>query len=128
MTSGSRPASAAHARRDRSMADCRSGAATSASVALNLAAAWTYPARSAISAMMARSIRSISPRTSSSDPHSAGVFILYDYRMPHRFRYTILLWASVLAAAPQTLLENEQVRVLKAVDQPHAKGAPHEHK
>jgi phage host-nuclease inhibitor protein Gam len=48
--------------------------------------------------------------------------------MPHRFRYSILLWASIVAAAPQTLLENEQVRVLKAVDQPHAKGAPHEHK
>jgi phage host-nuclease inhibitor protein Gam len=43
-------------------------------------------------------------------------------------RYSLLLLASVLAAGAQTLLENDQVRVLKAVDKPHVKTAPHGHK
>jgi len=34
----------------------------------------------------------------------------------------------LLAQGPQTLIENDQVRVLKAVDKPHNKGAIHEHK
>ena len=35
---------------------------------------------------------------------------------------------SVLAAGAQTLIDNDQVRVLKVIDQPHVKTAPHEHK
>ena len=35
---------------------------------------------------------------------------------------------SILPAQTQTLLENEQVRVLKAVDKPHVKNPPHSHK
>src|SRR5438093_300638 len=34
------------------------------------------------------------------------------------------LWAQ----SPQTAIDNDQVRVLKVVDRPHAKGQPHEHK
>lgn len=48
--------------------------------------------------------------------------------MPSSLRYSTLLIASVLAAGGQTLLENDQVRVLKATDQPHVKTKPHEHK
>ncbi len=48
--------------------------------------------------------------------------------MRHPIRHTILFFAAVLAAGAQTLLENDQVRVLKAVDKPHVKTAPHEHK
>src|SRR3954453_4064654 len=77
---------------------------------------------------MAGSSRSISARTSSSEPHSAGVFILYDYPMRHPIRHTLLLLASVLTAGAQTLIDNDQVRVLKVVDQPHVKTKPHEHK
>ncbi len=36
--------------------------------------------------------------------------------------------ASLLPAQNQTLLENDQVRVLKAVDKPHVKNPPHSHK
>jgi quercetin dioxygenase-like cupin family protein len=43
-------------------------------------------------------------------------------------RVPILLLLAVLSAGAQTLLENDQVRVLKAVDQPHVKTKPHEHK
>jgi quercetin dioxygenase-like cupin family protein len=35
---------------------------------------------------------------------------------------------SLLSAQAQTLLENDQVRVLKAVDKPHVKNPPHGHK
>lgn len=38
------------------------------------------------------------------------------------------LLPSLLPAQAQTLLENEQVRVLKAVDKPHVKNPPHSHK
>ena len=50
---------------------------------------------------------------------------LYHYAMPTRL---LILLAAVAAMNGQTLLENDQVRVVKAVDQPHKKGAPHEHK
>jgi quercetin dioxygenase-like cupin family protein len=43
-------------------------------------------------------------------------------------RHTLLLLASVIAAGAQTLIDNDQVRVLKVTDQPHVKTAPHEHK
>jgi hypothetical protein len=36
--------------------------------------------------------------------------------------------AARLLAQSQTLIENDQVRVLKVVDQPHSKSQPHEHK
>jgi quercetin dioxygenase-like cupin family protein len=36
--------------------------------------------------------------------------------------------AGLWAQGPQVLLENEQARVVKALDQPHHKGQPHEHK
>jgi len=44
------------------------------------------------------------------------------------FRYFALVLGCAAAAGAQTLLENDQVRVLKAVDKPHVKTAPHEHK
>src|SRR5438067_40710 len=53
---------------------------------------------------------------------------MYDYRMQRPIRYSLLLLASLLAAGAQTLLDNDQVRVLKALDQPHAKTKPHDHK
>jgi len=40
----------------------------------------------------------------------------------------LALTAAVAAADSRTLLENDQVRVIQAVDQPHSKSAPHEHK
>src|SRR5438477_8308419 len=36
--------------------------------------------------------------------------------------------AALFAQSPQTAIDNDQVRVLKVVDRPHAKGQPHEHK
>jgi len=36
--------------------------------------------------------------------------------------------AALSAQGPQPLIENDQTRVLKAVDRPHSKGQPHEHK
>jgi len=48
--------------------------------------------------------------------------------MPSRMRYPILYLATVLAAGAQTLLETDQVRVVRAVDKPHVKTKPHEHK
>jgi quercetin dioxygenase-like cupin family protein len=48
--------------------------------------------------------------------------------MLSRLRYPILLAASVLAAGAQTLIDNDQVRVLKVTDKPHVKNNPHEHK
>ena len=36
--------------------------------------------------------------------------------------------ASLCAQGPQVPIENDQVRVVKVVDQPHSKGQPHEHK
>jgi beta-alanine degradation protein BauB len=39
-----------------------------------------------------------------------------------------LLAPTLLPAESQTLFENDQVRVLKAVDKPHVKNAPHPHK
>lgn len=39
-----------------------------------------------------------------------------------------LLAPVLLTAESQTLFENDQVRVLKAVDKPHVKNAPHSHK
>jgi quercetin dioxygenase-like cupin family protein len=36
--------------------------------------------------------------------------------------------AGLFAQAPQTPLENDQVRVIQVTDQPHAKTSPHEHK
>jgi uncharacterized RmlC-like cupin family protein len=47
-------------------------------------------------------------------------------QMPNSMRYSLLLFASVLSA--QTLVDNDQVRVLKVVDRPHVKTPPHEHK
>jgi quercetin dioxygenase-like cupin family protein len=35
--------------------------------------------------------------------------------------------AAALAAGPETLIENDQVRVLRVTDQPHSKSAPHRH-
>ncbi len=35
---------------------------------------------------------------------------------------------SLMGQGPQTLIDNDQVRVVKVTDQPHAKGQPHEHK
>jgi hypothetical protein len=44
-------------------------------------------------------------------------------------RFLMFLATAVsLMAQPQTLLENDQVRVLKVIDQPHTKSQPHEHK
>jgi quercetin dioxygenase-like cupin family protein len=43
------------------------------------------------------------------------------------FRYLFVVFACAAAAGAQTLLENDQVRVLKAVDKPHAKTRPHDH-
>jgi len=45
-------------------------------------------------------------------------------------RFALLLaFASLrLLAQPQTLLENDQVRVIKVTDQPHSKSQPHDHK
>jgi quercetin dioxygenase-like cupin family protein len=48
--------------------------------------------------------------------------------MRHPIRHTLLLLAPVLTAGAQTLIDNDQVRVLKVVDQPHVKTKPHEHK
>src|SRR3954463_13166141 len=48
--------------------------------------------------------------------------------MPIPLRYPILFAATVLAAGAQTLIDNDQVRVLVAHDKPHAKNNPHEHK
>ena len=48
--------------------------------------------------------------------------------MQRPIRYSLLLLVSLLAAGAQTLLDNDQVRVLKALDQPHAKTKPHDHK
>jgi quercetin dioxygenase-like cupin family protein len=48
--------------------------------------------------------------------------------MRHPIRHTVLFLASVLSAGAQTLIDNDQVRVLKVIDQPHRKTAPHEHK
>src|SRR5437588_5924358 len=46
-----------------------------------------------------------------------------------RYVSMVLFTAGILTAAdPTTLLENDQVRVIKVTDQPHAKTAPHEHK
>jgi quercetin dioxygenase-like cupin family protein len=44
-------------------------------------------------------------------------------------RYLLLLptAAALLAATPETLLENDQVRVIKVTDAPHAKSSPHQH-
>ncbi|HEY1336045.1 MAG TPA: hypothetical protein VGF59_00980 [Bryobacteraceae bacterium] len=44
--------------------------------------------------------------------------------------FAVLLFAPaiLLTAQTTTMLENDQVRVVKAVDQPHKKTAPHEHK
>jgi hypothetical protein len=36
--------------------------------------------------------------------------------------------AGLSAQGPQVLIDNDQCRVLKVVDQPHTKGQPHEHK
>jgi quercetin dioxygenase-like cupin family protein len=35
--------------------------------------------------------------------------------------------AALVAATPETLIENDQVRVIKVTDQPHARTAPHQH-
>jgi quercetin dioxygenase-like cupin family protein len=43
-------------------------------------------------------------------------------------RHTLLLLACLVPAGAQTLVDNDQVRVLKVVDKPHVKTAPHEHK
>ncbi len=48
--------------------------------------------------------------------------------MPTPLRYSILLLASVLVSGAQTLIDNDQVRVVRAHDRPHVKGKPHEHK
>jgi hypothetical protein len=48
--------------------------------------------------------------------------------MPTPLRCSLFLLASVLAAGAQTLIDNDQVRVLKAIDQPHSRNKPHEHK
>src|SRR5947209_16735134 len=36
--------------------------------------------------------------------------------------------AGLMGQTPAPLIDNDQVRVLKVTDQPHAKGKPHEHK
>jgi uncharacterized RmlC-like cupin family protein len=43
-------------------------------------------------------------------------------------RCSLFLLASVLAAGAQTLVDNDQVRILKVTDQPHSRNKPHEHK
>jgi quercetin dioxygenase-like cupin family protein len=40
----------------------------------------------------------------------------------------LALAANLSAQGPQVPIENDQVRVVKVVDQPHHKGAPHDHK
>jgi quercetin dioxygenase-like cupin family protein len=54
--------------------------------------------------------------------------------MPNRPRHILRLLAAwfltggMLAAAPaETLVDNDQVRVVKVTDQPHARNAPHQH-
>lgn len=47
--------------------------------------------------------------------------------MPISLRYSTL-FLCVLAAGAQTLIDNDQVRVIKVVDQPHVKTKPHDHK
>jgi quercetin dioxygenase-like cupin family protein len=44
-------------------------------------------------------------------------------------RYLLLLSipAGLLAATPETLIENDQVRVIKVTDEPHVKSSPHQH-
>jgi quercetin dioxygenase-like cupin family protein len=44
------------------------------------------------------------------------------------FRYLALVLSCGALGGAQTLLENDQVRVLKAVDKPHVKTRPHDHK
>jgi hypothetical protein len=44
-------------------------------------------------------------------------------RLPFLFAITVCL-----AAQSSTIIDNDQVRVIQATDQPHAKGQPHEHK
>src|SRR4051794_17545307 len=96
---------------------------------LKRAAAWTYPARSPRRVMMARSIRSISARTSEREAQSEGYGILYDYRMLRPFRYLSVLGAALAACAAsadaQAVIDNDQVRVLKVTEQPHRKTRPH---
>jgi hypothetical protein len=48
--------------------------------------------------------------------------------MPIRLRCSFLLFAAALSAGAQTLIDNDQVRVLKVTDQPHSRNKPHEHK
>src|SRR5579884_4545741 len=72
-------------------------------------------------------MRSISARTSPMDRHSSGVGILYDYPMPRLPRYLVLLPAIAGALGAQTLIDNDQVRVLKVTDQPHQRHALHQH-
>jgi len=46
------------------------------------------------------------------------------------FRYLLPLLttaAALVAATPQTLLDNDQVKVIKVTDEPHVKNAPHQH-
>lgn len=52
--------------------------------------------------------------------------------MPHRMRHLNLLLATCLAAGPmfgasETLIDNDQVRVVRATDPPHVRGAAHRH-
>jgi hypothetical protein len=47
--------------------------------------------------------------------------------MSLRLRCSLLLFAA-LSAGAQTLVDNDQVRVLRANDQPHSRNKPHEHK
>jgi quercetin dioxygenase-like cupin family protein len=44
------------------------------------------------------------------------------------FRYLAITLACAAGAGAQTLIDNDQVRVLKVVDKPHVKTAPHDHK
>src|SRR5690349_13684444 len=78
--------------------------------------------------MTARSMRSISTRTSLRLEHSDGEGILYDYRMLRPFSYFTVVLVCAAGAGAQTLIDNDQVRVLKVVDKPHVKTSPHDHK
>ena len=55
--------------------------------------------------------------------------VQYHDGMPHRIRLTLLLTlccaTALFAAAPP--IDNDQVRVVTANDQPHHRGAPHQH-
>jgi uncharacterized RmlC-like cupin family protein len=67
--------------------------------------------------------------------NSGGLGSLYHSRMQitafHVRKFSalaLLIGFGLMAQTPPPPIDNDQVKVIKAVDQPHAKGRPHEHK